>query len=227
MAVHRQLSNHGFCSFSEVGTQLDIFFYRGAEFGVTAHPLYTSWVEDMNGVFMQNLFECKSAGTNIYTDRGNWAARPEASPYWAHKCCNENPYAGIPSRDFPGAYLALPTVDGGPIPSDLDAVTGATRYVDFRLSTARRNDGISQFRVLLEFQQTMDWNDALPQNLYRYGGQPLLVYGATVQTGVSQRVYTMTLQGTGSPGGMDGALHNTDGLTTALDQVGTVIVHVK
>ncbi len=159
---------------SETGTKLDIYFYRGPQFGYMAPPLYTVWVEDMNGAFMQDLFVSKSVGTNVYALHNNWAARPEASPYWAHKSCRENPYAGIPGRDFPGVYLALPTADGGPFPSDLDAVTSATRQVDFHLSTGRKDDGVSQFRVLLELQQSYDYNTSFPMSLYPIGGQPPL-----------------------------------------------------
>lgn len=210
----------------ETGTKLDVYFYRGPRFGLNAPPLYTLWIEDMNGVFIQNLFVSTSVGTNIYQLHYNWAARPEASPYWAHKSCKENPYAGIPGRDYPGVYLALPTADGGPIPSDLDAVTGATRQVDFRLSSSRKNDGVSQFRVLLELQQSYDWNTSFPQNLYPIGGQPPLVYGAIIDTGSSQRIYAMTLMGASSPDGTDGALHDMTGVTTATGIVGKVLVHV-
>jgi hypothetical protein len=147
-------------------------------------------------------------------------------PYWAHKACIEDPYASHPSYNSAGMHLALPAVDGGPIPADLDAVTGATREADFILRTSRKNDGISQVRLLLEINRSWDYN-AYYDSSYDPGGQPSLIYGVTVQTGSGERYYAMSLLGTGHPSGSDGVLYGTSNLTTALEIVKKVIVHVK
>jgi len=219
---------------TETGTGLDIYFYKGPQFDVYPSPIYTIWVEDTSGVFIQNLFVSNGIGTNEYPMSHNWAARPMCAPYWAHKCCIEDPYAGDPTHDTTGMYLALPTGAGGPppypegpIPSDLDAVTSATRLVDFHLQTACKNDGVSQFRVLMEIQKAWDYNTYYNQVSYNLPGQPSLIYGTTVDTGSDQRFYAMTLLGAGHPFGSDGGLYGTSNVTTALDILEKVIVHVR
>jgi hypothetical protein len=125
-------------------------------------------------------------------------------------------------------YLAKPTVAGGPIPLDLDAVTGATRQVDFRLQTKRKPDGVTHFRVMLEINRSWDYNTFYTSSSFDPGGQPSLVYGVDVQTDSAEKFFTMNLLGAGHPLGSDGALNaNTGNCTTALSIVGKVIVHVK
>jgi hypothetical protein len=216
---------------AETGTKLDIYFYGGSEFTVY-NALYTIWVEDINGAFMHDLFVCNAAGTNVYPYSAAWVARPQSVPYWTHKASIEDPYGyvGNPAHNTAGMYLALPRADamgGPPIPADLDAVTGATRRMDFELQTARKNDGISQFQVLLEIDQSYDYNLYFNSSAYNPGGQPSLVYGATINTNSGQQFYTMSLLGAGEAWGNDGMLHPTSDCTSALNIVGTVIVHVK
>ena len=189
----------------------------------------------MNGNFIQDLFLCNAPGTNVYPSSGSWVARPMAVPYWAHKACIEDPYEGDPDHNSTGIYMALPTGDGGPLPDypegpipvDLDAVTEATRYVDFLLDTARKGDGVSQFRVLLEINRSWDYNTYYDSASYDPGGQPSLVYGADIDVSSADKFYTMSLLGSGHPLGSDGALYDTGNHTTALDIVGNIIVHVK
>ena len=214
----------------QAGAKLNVYFYGGTQF-TTYNALYTIWVEDMNGAFLQDLFACNSAGTNVYPYSAAWVARPQSVPYWAYKACREDPYGyvGNTSHNTAGMYLALPTVDamgGTSIPSDLDAVTGATRRVNFELQTARKNDGISQFQVLLEIDQSYDYNTFYNSIDYYPGGQPSTVYRAVIDTNSSQRFYTMSLFGTGSALGSDGLLHDTSQCTTALNIVGTVIIYL-
>jgi hypothetical protein len=218
----------------ETGTSLDIYLYKGPQFDVGARPIYAMWVEDISGAFVQDLLVCRAAATNVYPLSDEWVARPMSVPYWAHKCCIENPYAGDARRNTEGMYLALPAGDGGPppfpegpIPSDLDAVTSATRLTDFRLETARRDDGLSQFRVLLEIQKAWDYNSYYTRRSYRLPGQPSLVYGVTVDAASTRRLYAMSLLGAGHPFGEDGHLHSTSQVTTALDIVGAALVCVR
>jgi hypothetical protein len=223
-----------YTNLSESGVELDICVYKGPEFDVYPSPLYTVWVEDMSGTFIQNLFVCQGVGTNEYPMSHNWAARPMAAPYWAHKCCIEDPYAGDPEHDTAGMYLALPTGAGGPppypvgpIPADLDAVTEATRLVDFHLKTTRKDDGVSQFRVLMEVQKAWDYNSYYDQSSYDLPGQPSLVYAAAVDTDSAQRLYTLSLVGAGHPWGSDGGLYETDHVTSAKDIIKKVLVYVR
>jgi hypothetical protein len=207
---------------AETGADLEVFFYAGSQF---VNPLYSIWVEDTAGNFIQDLYVSTAPGTNRY--HGGWVARPMSVPYWAHKSCIEDPYLGHPTYVSTDMYLAYPAVDGGPIPLDLDAVTSATLTTDFVLQTARKNDGLSEIRVLLEISRSRDYNSYYTEAGYDPGGQPSLVYGATIQTGAGEKYYTMSLLGTGHPLGSDGTLGDTSNLTTALNMVKTVVVHVK
>lgn len=213
---------------AETGTKLNIYFYGGTQWTDPKHGLYTIWVEDVNGTYLHDLFVCSAPGTNIYPFSNAWVARPQSVPYWAHKACILDPYGhvGNPSHNTAGMYLALPTADamGGPsIPSDLDAVTQATKRVNFEVHTARKNDGISQFRVMLEIDEPWDTNAYYTDST---AGQPSLVYGATIDTNSSQRFYTMSLLGAGNASGSDGVLYDTSHCTTALNIVGTIIIYL-
>jgi hypothetical protein len=218
----------------ETGTGLGIYFYKGSQFDAY-YTMYNLWVEDTAGTYLHDLFVCNAAGTNVYPFSAAWVARPQSLPYWTHKACIEDPYGyvGNPAHSTTGMYLALPTADamgGGAIPADLDAVTGATERLvggqSFEVKTARKDDGISQFRVLLEINQPFDYNTYYTSAGYNPGGQPSLVYGATIDTTSGQRFYTMNLLGAGHPLGNDGALGSAGDCTTALNIVRTVIVHV-
>jgi hypothetical protein len=216
----------------EDGTQLDVYLYKGPQFA--GNPLYTVWVEGTGGAFIQDLFVCNSPATNVYKFTApNWVARPEASPYWAHKACALDPYAGPPrTHDSQGMYLGFPTADGGPIPVDLDAVTGATPgyplpSYNLLLHSKRKDDALTQFRVMLEINRSYDYNATYDSTTYNAGGQPSLVYGVTVRTDTSDKLYTMSLLGAGHALGADGDLHPTDQCTTALEMVGQIIVHVR
>jgi len=223
-----------YTNLSEGGAQLDVYLYKGPQFDVYPSPIYTIWVEDSDGTYMHSLFVSNGIGTNQYPMSGNWAARPMCAPYWAHKSCIEDPYAGDPAHDTTGMYLALPSGAGGPppypegpIPSDLDAVTQATRLVDFHLRTNRKDDGMSQFRVLLEIGKAWDYNSYYTKADYNLPGQPTLIYGVDVDTQSTQKLYTMSLLGAGHVFGSDGAMHSTENITTALDILGTALVHVR
>ena len=208
----------------ESGVELDVYVYGGSEF--TANPLYAMWVEDLSGTFVQNLFVSAAPGTNVYGGSG-WVARPQSVPYWNHKSCIEDPYSADPTHNTTGMYLALPTADGGPIPGDLDAVSGATRKVDFLLHTTRLNDGLTQFQVMFEINRSRDFNAYYTDPAYEPVGQPSLVYGATIDVDSGQKFYTMSLLGSGHPDGSDGALYGTSNHTTALDLVDDIVVQVK
>jgi hypothetical protein len=216
---------------SETGTGLEIYFYKGPQFDAF-YTMYVSWVEDTSGAYMHDLFVCNAAATNVYPFSANWIARTQSVPYWDHKACREDPYGyvGNPAHNTVGKYLALPRADamgGDPIPADLDAVTGATQRMNFELQTKRKLDGISQFKVMLEINQPYDYNGFYPEvSPYKPGGQPSLVYGATIDTTSGQQFYTMSLLGAGEPVGSDGVLHDTSTCTTALNMVDTIIVHV-
>jgi hypothetical protein len=216
---------------SLAGAELAIDFRKGSSFDTGNMPLYACWVEDVGGNFIQDLFVADAAATNVMRFTQTWETRPEALPYWAHKACIENPYANNPLHDTIGLYLALPTVDGGPIPADLDAVTGATQYVDFLLSSKRKGDGIRQFKVLFEINKSFDsngyYNSAFSSDPYYDGSQPSLVYGTVIDLDSSKVDYTMKLLGSGHYAGRDGGLYSAGQHTTALNMVDRIVVSKK
>jgi hypothetical protein len=203
----------------ESGAELDVYVYGGSEFA--QNPMYTMWVEDMSGGFLQDLLVTTAAGTNIYPFTAGFVARPMSVPYWAHKACTVGGY-----ETYPTMYLALPTADGGPDPDDLDAVTAATRKANFVLHTRRHADGVTQFKVLFEINRSRDYNDTYTEAGFDPGGQPSLVYAATIDLGSAQQFYTLSLLGSGQPLGDDGVLHGTGDVTTAVDMVDKIVVRV-
>jgi hypothetical protein len=213
------------------GVRLEVDFRKGSSFDSGGKPLYALWVEDLSGNFIQNLFITDTPATNIMRYTLDWVARPQALPYWAHKCCALDPYKDHPLYNSAGLYLSFPKVDGGPIPSDLDAVSGATEYVDFLVSTRRGSDGARKFRILFEINRSFDSNEyytaGLSNDVYYDGSQPSLVYGTVVDLDTSKNDYTMKLMGAGHYAGRDGNLHTAEHHSTALDLVSRVVVSVK
>lgn len=147
------------------------------------YPMMVIWIEDLEGNYLESLFVPKAMATSEYHNakpdaQGIWrpgiVRRPESLPYWAHK-------RGIPAADG----LMIPM---GNAP-DLDAVSGATPTDDFIITTQTRLQKLQKFRILLEVNQSDDWNAYFHKNrfpndsIYSGGGrvgQPALIYGVTV-----------------------------------------------
>ncbi len=169
----RLVSNSG-----KDGTELVVSFYRGTEHN---HPTFAIWVEDLQGNYIETLFVTEYVATGIYgyADLGNetWdnkpgeARRPATLPYWLHKKGLMGDNANI-----------LPTPEY-PMP---DAISGATPKGDFKLQTVATEKLPEKFRVLMEINQTWDWNEywhnsLFPNNSdYKSSSQPALVYAVTV-----------------------------------------------
>ncbi|MCP4133731.1 MAG: hypothetical protein GY754_22370 [bacterium] len=216
---------------SESGTALEIYFHKGVEMDIGGKPLYVIWIEDMEGTFIQNLYVGNTPATNVMRFTNTWVARPQALPYWTHKSCGEDPYKDDPAHNTAGLYLALPSADGGPVPADLDAVTGATPYVDFLLKTKRKSGQTNRVRIVMEINRSFDdnayYDAAFSGDTYYDGSQPSLVYGAEIDINSTEKLYLMELLGAGHHSGGDGELHDAGFHTTALDIVDTVVISVK
>jgi hypothetical protein len=154
--------------------------------------------------------------------------RPEALPVWSHS-------RGVRYDDG----LFMPT-KREPL---TDSVTGATpkpktagTELRFDLNLPSKLPA-GRYRILVELNNSFDYNDAYAENLppkdpkaNGVNGQPSVVYaslldlGGTVDDGVAK---PLAFVGTGHPTGSDGAVRDgRDGLTSALSIVESISVRV-
>jgi len=195
------------------GTALEIKMIRGEGHN---HPLMAIWVEDEAGQFVQTLYVAESIGKGVFkhgdTSKGFWMPgeirRPAALPYWSHS-------RGIKAQD--GLYLPTPT---NPVP---DAYTGPTPEKSFILHTRLDEAGLQKFNLLIEINQTWDWNEFWTNNKYpddeeyKTSCQPALVYSVFIDMNNLQEIFVMKAIGRSHHSGSDGKLYDDlQTLTTAL-----------
>lgn len=193
------------------------------------HPTFAFWLEDMDGNYIETLFVTRYIGTGVfgYAPRadGGWdaesgpARRPAALPYWSHR-------RGVKAQDgllVPDATTAVP-----------DAYTGATPAADFTLNACGDKPLPKRFRLLMEINQTWDWNahwtnGKYPGNAdYMTSAQPSLVYAVAIETQGGESEWFLNPIGHGSYDGSNGRLYtDLSTLTTALQIVGTVRVTLR
>lgn len=203
------------------GPALEIEMTRGAGHN---HPLMAIWVEKPDGTFVQTLYVAQSIGKGIFqhgdASRGFWMPgeiqRPAALPYWSHR-------RGI--RNERGNYLPTPQ---NPVP---DAYTGPTPGQSFILSTKLDRPTEGPFRVLLEINQTWDWNEYWTNNKYpedeeyKTSCQPALVYAVTIDPKDSAKAYAMELIGRSHHSGATGELFgDLETMSTALHIAENIVV---
>ncbi len=208
----------------ETGYQLQLQFTPGKHHN---HPLMAIWIEDTTGAYLQSLYVAKSIAKGSFAhavagSRG-WepgpARRPAALPYWGHK-------RGIKAND--GYYL--PSSDQ-PMP---DAVSGPTPQAAFILNTKTRQLDHTVFNLLMEINQSWDWNQHWHNNKfpedqqYKTSSQPAIVYRATIDVNNPQPVYLMRPVGHSHYAGASGELYeDLSTLTTALEIAKEIKVIVK
>lgn len=210
----------------EKGTQLEVQFSKGKAHN---HPTFSIWVEDMNGEMIETLFVTKYLATGIFghgeLGEGKWdnkpgvAKRPASLPYWLHK-------RGIKAD----GKTYLPTVEH-PV---VDAITGATPKADFKLATSSIKQLPQKFRLMMEINQTWDWNEYWNNSLYpddvnyKSSCQPALVYAVTIDQSKPELEYYLNPIGHSHYAGNDGELYtDLSTLTTAKEIVGKVIAKIK
>lgn len=205
------------------GTSLTIRFEKGQEHN---HPLFAIWLADANGKFIQTLYVSESIGKGVFKranrNTGHWLAgeiqRPAALPYWAHQ-------RGI--KNELGTYLPTPRQP------EMDAYTGATPTASFILHLKTMKQLAGKYKVMLELNQTWDWNefwtnDKYPaEKDYRTSCQPALVYEADIDTNNPSAEITLKPIGHSHYSGADGSL-TTDlsTITTALKIAKKITVKV-
>ena len=195
---------------------LQLTFLKGESYN---HPTFAIWLEDMEGNLIETLFVTQYYATGIFGNAdagdGTWkptageSIRPAALPYWSHK-------NNVISRDS----IYAPTPEN-PVP---DAISGATPAGSFVLYTSASAKLPETFRILLEINQTWDWNDYWTNNKYpndknyKSSAQPSLVYETKITADSPDQVFQMKAIGHGHYAGDNGQLFNDlSTLSTALN----------
>lgn len=206
------------------GIPITVHFNKGKAHN---YPLMAIWLEDTNGAYIQTLYVAKSIAKGRFahgqTHQGKWqpgpARRPAALPYWAHK-------RGVKAED--GLYI--PSHEN-PMP---DAVTGATPVNNFVLETRTKNIQTNRFRILLEINQSWDWNeywtnDTLTDNKdYRTSCQPALVYAGEINLNENKTRYSLQPIGHSHYAGENGKLYeDLSTITSALEITDSVWVEIE
>jgi len=195
------------------GTSITIRFEKGKEHN---HPLYAIWLADENGKFIQTLYVSESIGRGVFKHAslkaGRWLAgevqRPASLPYWAFQRGVKNEY---------GSYL--PT-SRKPVP---DAYTGATPAASFLLHVKTEKPLNGKYKVMLELNQSWDWNETWTNDLfpadkeYLTSSQPALVYMVDIDTNRPSAEYELKPIGHSHYSGKDGSL------TTDLSSISTAL----
>lgn len=207
------------------GVEMEISFEKGSSFN---HPSFVFWLEDLEGNYIQTVFVTEYVSTGIFGNAdagdGSWKAekgesiRPAALPYWSHK-------RNIISRDS----IYMPT----PEKPVADAYSGATPKTNFILKTKSDNKTETKFRLLMEINQTWDWNEYWHNNKYpddqdyKSSCQPSLIYSTTIDLSKDKDYYLNPI-GHGHYSGDNGELYgDISKHTTALDIVKRVKVKIK
>lgn len=203
------------------GVSIKLDFLKGESFN---HPLLAIWLEDKDGRYIETLYIAESIGRGIFQhgekSDGHWQAgpvrRPAALPYWGHK-------RGIIASD--GYYIPTPE---SPMP---DAVTGPTPSGNFTLQSKASDETPSGFKLLLEINQSWDWNEYWTNGKYpdddnyKTSSQPAVVYEADIDLDAGLKEFVMVPVGHSHYSGLDGSLNPDLGtLTTALEIAGSITV---
>jgi len=189
------------------------------------HPTFVVWIEDMDQNYMKTIFITQSyssgifgyhmQGDSIWLPKAGASYQPAALPYWTHR-------KGLIANQF-----SVPTPDHPYV----DAYTGATPTDNFQFVTAA-NSKKKQYRILLEVNQTWDWdnywsNDKYPGNdAYKHSAQPSVIYATTINE--DDDIFYLNPIGHGDPTGETGKLFtNMTTLSTAKQIFKSLFVTIK
>lgn len=209
---------------SNTGTAISVEFVKGKEHN---HPLFAIWLADEQGKFIQTLYLSQSVGKGKFEHgsrgTGKWLAgeiqRPAALPFWAHQRGIKNEFGTfLPSPKYP----------------EVDAYTGATPHASFTLNVKTEKPLRGKYKVLLEVNQTWDWNefwtnDKFPDDKeYKTSSQPALVYVADIDSNTPAIEIVMKPMGHSHYSGKDGSINtNLSTITTALKIAKKITVKVQ
>jgi hypothetical protein len=191
------------------------------------YPMLAIWIEDAQGNYVQTLYvnESVAKGYFNYADKseGKWKpgelVRPASLPIWTHK-------RGVKSDA--GHYM--PT-QSNPLP---DAYTSATPKAGFVLQSKTDKPLTREFKVLLEINQSWDWNEywtnhKFPEDDdYKSSAQPSVVYSVNIDPANLQEVHELKPIGHGHYSGKNGEINpDLSTITTALQIVDKITVKVN
>lgn len=198
-----------------IGPKIELEFKKGK---AHSHPLLAIWLETEDGGYIQTLYVSESIAKGIFqhgdSTSGKWLPgplrRPSALPYWARK-------RNVQEAD--GLYVPTPDT---PIP---DAYTGPTPQDNFTLKTKADRELNSPFKVMLEINQSFDFNEFWTSTRftgdrnYTASAQPSLIYESEIIDPSNLKdKYFMTVIGHGHFDGSTGQLFpDISGHTTALE----------
>lgn len=207
-----------------LGRVLEIEVKKGKAFN---HPTFVIWLEDSTGKYIQTLFVTQAIGKGIFTygdkSAGVWkpgeVRRPAAVPYWAHK-------------------RGILTDDGSLVPTSKnqipDAYSGATPTGSFRLTTRSDVPITGKYKIMLEINQTWDWNEYWTNNRYpddmdyKSSCQPAVVYEADINTTTPTQQLKFKPVGHSHYAGKTGELFtDLNSITTALNIAQSITVTLK
>jgi hypothetical protein len=209
----------------ENGLKLEIKFLKGKSFN---HPTFSFWVEDLEGNYIETLMVTEYVAKGIFghgsLGNGKWdskpgpAERPSTLPVWLHKHLIESGGKLLPSPE-------------NPVP---DAITSATPPGDFVLESVIKNKLQNKFRLMMEINQTWDWNEYWNNSLfpddfdYKASCQPALVYSTVVDCNQPGKDFYLNPIGHSHYSGLNGELYtDISTLTTAKEIVYKVCVQIK
>lgn len=222
--IKKEVFVHQSFGTQNTGTELELKFEKGKEHN---HPLFAVWLADESGKFIQTLYVSKSIGTGFFehgnNKTGKWQPgeiqRPATLPYWAHQRGILNEY---------GTYMPTPRQP------ELDAYTGATPQTSFVLHLKTDKPLVGKYRIMLELNQSWDWNEAWYNDKYpndkeyKTSSQPALVYCADIDTSNPQNECVLKPIGHSHYAGKDGSLTaDLSTITTALKIAKQITVMIK
>jgi len=207
---------------SEGKTELEISFQKGKSHN---NPSFALWIESIDGSYFKPVYVTRSVATGIYDNKEidtlQWmhekgsAFHSAALPYFFHRAIKSGIIQEIPKKS-------------SPFP---DAYTGATPQSDFKMNYSINT---SKFKIMLEVNQSWDWNyywtnNKYPDNIqYKYSSQPSVIYSAEVDLNNILDEYYLNPIGHGHFAGENGNLYtNLKTLTTALDIFSEVKIIIK
>lgn len=205
--------------------KIELNFLKGTSHN---HPTFAIWIEDSQGTYIETIFvtEYISSGIYGYADAGDgsWknekgeALRPAALPYWSHK-------RNVVSRDS----LLIPTPEN-PV---TDAISSATPKGSFVLRTSTSANLPESFNILLEINQTWDWNEYwtntkyLDDKDYKTSSQPSIIYAGEIDSSATTEKIRLKVIGHGHYSGKDGKLYtDVSTFTTALEIADEITVTI-
>jgi len=210
-------------STNEISDDIIINITKGGSFN---YPTFVIWQEDLEGNFVKTLYITKSyasgvfgremIGDTMWMNKPGKSYQPAALPYWTYKkgLINNKTYVPTPENPY------------------IDAYTGATPTTNFSFDTKIKISKNQKYKILVEVNQTWDWNNfwtnnKYPENnAYKHSAQPSLIYAVNIDN--ENNTFYLNPIGHGCPTGENGKLYtDLSTFTTALDIFKEIKITVK